>query len=673
MTQDWRFKTRSHWDQPADSRLLLVSIDENSLSSFGGWPWSRKTHADFIRLLAEAKAKVVTFDILFTEPKISSTDLELSQAAELLPSFISGAVRQMDDPSSTPFDPGITPSLKNITGSINQLNGADNALSPLPSLNKTSTFGFVDSDPDGSDGVRRSIPLLIRIGSEVYPSLTLQSALHYFKIKPDEVKITLGKKIELKNSEINLSIPINGKGEMMINYRHPKTFSAIGYASLASQLYQTHVQNVSVMPIDLTDKILMIGQTSVGLTDLGPSPLGSMTPLVMVHMNALNNLLKKDFLIPVSYNLVMLSALLITLLSLFYLRDKDVTINIILPVILLIGYLIICFVLFAFKSILLPMAEPVIVFFIVMLGDILLRWQEELSSKKMIKQIFGTYVSPQVMDKLLKSPDNIKLGGIRQPVSILFSDIRDFTSISEKTNEEALVEQLNEYFEKMVDCVNIYHGTLHKYIGDAVMAVWGDVLSEGTNIDVQNSVRSALKMRQELVKLNEYWKQRGKQEIRIGLGINHGEVIVGNIGASQRREFTVIGDAVNLASRLEGITKDYHTDLVIGESARQFLGETFAVRSIGLIQVKGKQKPVRAFEVWNDQATKEELAWIEKYEKAFNLMIQRQFAEAEKLFHECLSSRSTDFCANLYAEDCSRFQKEAPSPEWNGVKIMKNK
>jgi adenylate cyclase len=205
------------------------------------------------------------------------------------------------------------------------------------------------------------------------------------------------------------------------------------------------------------------------------------------------------------------------------------------------------------------------------------------------------------------------------------------------------------------------------------MAVWGDVLSEGKAMDAQNAVRSALQMRKELVKLNIFWKERGKEELRIGLGINYGDVIVGNIGATQRREFTVIGDAVNLASRLEGITKDYHTDLVVGESVRPYLDQSFAVRTIGLIQVKGKQKPVRVFEVWNDQASEAEIQWIDQYEKAFDLMIQRQFAEAEKLFNGCLQLKSGDFCCNLYSEDCIRFQKEPPPSEWNGIKIMKNK
>ncbi|NJK92852.1 MAG: DUF309 domain-containing protein [Blastochloris sp.] len=235
------------------------------------------------------------------------------------------------------------------------------------------------------------------------------------------------------------------------------------------------------------------------------------------------------------------------------------------------------------------------------------------------------------MNQLLKGEENIKLGGVRKPVTILFSDIRGFTSISEALGEEELVVQLNQYFEQMVECVNRYQGTLHKYIGDAVMAVWGDVVSSSPRDDARNAVRCSLAMREQLALLNQRWKSEGRPPFQIGIGLNHGNVLVGNIGATQRREFTVIGDAVNLASRLEGVTKQFHTDFVVGETVQQFLKGEFLVRSVGVLVVKGKTQPVRAYEVleaFDNPKRLWEEHWVSLYEEAFNARLTRDFDKA---------------------------------------------
>jgi adenylate cyclase len=265
---------------------------------------------------------------------------------------------------------------------------------------------------------------------------------------------------------------------------------------------------------------------------------------------------------------------------------------------------------------------------------------------------------------------------VRQPVTTLFSDIRGFTTFSETVGEVELVFQLNEYFEKMVGCVNRYRGTLHKYIGDAVMAAWGDVIPETPAADAARAVRSALAMRAELILLNEGWAAQNRTQFKIGIGLNHGNVLVGNIGAVQRREFTLIGDAVNVASRLEGVTKEYRTDIAIGESLHDLVHDQFLMRTVGLIQVKGKKQGLRVFEVLDD--LQEPLGlwpadWVARYEQGIQAYLSRQFAEAYAIFETCLQERPNDFCSQLYLERCSVLFHRPPPEDWDGTHIMETK
>ncbi|HEY8966164.1 MAG TPA: adenylate/guanylate cyclase domain-containing protein, partial [Candidatus Methylacidiphilales bacterium] len=316
-------------------------------------------------------------------------------------------------------------------------------------------------------------------------------------------------------------------------------------------------------------------------------------------------------------------------------------------------------------------------FFLIHFGSIVLRWLEEQASKEAIKGVFGSFVSENVMNQLLKSPENVKLGGESKPVTIFFSDIRSFSTFSENMGVQDLINQLNEYFVRMVNRVIVNDGTLHKFIGDAVMAVWGDVLPSDLHVDAKRAVRAACEMREELIELNKLRRDRGLFDFHIGMGLNHGTVVVGNIGAEgQKLEFTVIGDAVNLASRLEGVTKQFHTDLVIGESVYDLLDGEFRCRSIGLLVVKGKTKPIRAYEVFEEKAApngRTNAAWVDLYEKGFDLYLERKFAEAIACFEECLKTSADDFCTLQYLESSRELLVNPPDEKWNGVLKLDSK
>jgi adenylate cyclase len=314
------------------------------------------------------------------------------------------------------------------------------------------------------------------------------------------------------------------------------------------------------------------------------------------------------------------------------------------------------------------------------LGSVTLRWKEEFDSKQAVRSVFSTYISEGVMNQLLDSPENIDLGGDSKSVAIVFTDIRGFTPISESMTEQELVAQLNEYFGEMVDRINRHRGTLHKFIGDAIMAVWGDVTELTPQEAVEEATRAGLEMQAALRELNEGWTATGKLPWHMGVGINFGTVMVGSIGAAQRREFTVIGDAVNASSRLEGLTKPYGVDLCVGETVEALLGDDFITRPVGLIVLKGKTATIKVYEVMADRTmpregvVMEELqAWATDYQKAFDLYIERKFDAAKSLFSQCLERREGDNCSQVYLAECEKFIQSPPDENWNGVTVMETK
>jgi adenylate cyclase len=262
---------------------------------------------------------------------------------------------------------------------------------------------------------------------------------------------------------------------------------------------------------------------------------------------------------------------------------------------------------------------------------------------------------------------------------VLFSDIRDYTKFSEGLEAAEVVRQLNDYFERMVGCVTACKGTLHKFIGDAIMAVWGEieVISLGPKADAENAVRAALLMRLRLRELNDERKEANLTPLRIGIGLNHGVVQAGMLGSSGRMEFTVMGDEVNVASRLEGATKEFKTDLAISESVRDLLGDDFLVRRLGLIQLKGKTSATVVYEVLAEKSDMEQsrmsAGGVARYEEAFTHFLARRFDQAQTGFIACEKDYPNDYCVKIYLKASREFIAAPPPPEWDGRIVMETK
>jgi adenylate cyclase len=306
--------------------------------------------------------------------------------------------------------------------------------------------------------------------------------------------------------------------------------------------------------------------------------------------------------------------------------------------------------------------------------EYVLESMEKLRTRRTLER----YVSKNLVKEILENPESFysSLRGVRLPASILFSDIVGFTAMTESADPEALVKQLNEYLSRMTAAVFQHNGTLDKFIGDAVMAVWGNVSSRGVAEDAKSCARAALTMRRELRALNEKWKAEGIAPFAIGVGINQGDVLGGNIGSQEKADPTVIGDAVNLASRLEALTRTYHVDILVGARAAELIRDEFHLRSVALAQVKGKSEPVEIFTLLgakSDPGDEKFLQRLETYEAGLRKFREREFTQAKLLFAQFLEFYPDDGLAEMYLERAREYEQAPPDPAWNAVEVFKKK
>jgi adenylate cyclase len=427
------------------------------------------------------------------------------------------------------------------------------------------------------------------------------------------------------------------------------------------------------------DKIVVVGASSQIAHDFVPTPMSPDTPGPTLHIHAMAATIDHDFLHPTSERtdlvLVAAAAALAGLLIAFVRR----------PLICIVSLFAIAGAYLAFARIgydragLLVVVVPVLSAFLaagfLSLGfEFVLERMEKLRTRRTLER----YVSKNLVKEILENPDSFysSLRGVRLPATILFSDIVGFTTLTESADPEKLVAQLNEYLSQMTAAVFENNGTLDKFIGDAVMAVWGNVSSRGVMEDAKACARTALAMRRELQALNKKWEAQGTPPFHIGIGINHGDVLVGNIGSQEKADPTVIGDAVNLASRLEALTRTYAVDILVGAKAGELVRDEFDLRSVALVQVKGKTQPVEIFTLIgakNERAEPEFLQRLETYEAGFRKFRERDFTQAKILFSQFLEFYPDDALAKLYLERALEYEEEPPDAAWNAVEVFKKK
>src|SRR5688572_1558234 len=427
------------------------------------------------------------------------------------------------------------------------------------------------------------------------------------------------------------------------------------------------------------DKIVMVGASAQVAHDFVATPLSPATPGPALHLQVIAATLAREFLHNTSrqtnFILVILAgALAWALIALV--RRPLVSLFALIAVAAV--YLTVARLAYDRTGLLL-LVVPVLTGFLLSgllsLGfEYVLERMEKLRTRRTLER----YVSKNLVKEILENPDSFysSLRGVRLPVTVLFSDIVGFTSMTESADPEKLVAQLNEYLSRMTAAVFENNGTLDKFIGDAVMAVWGNVSSRGVAEDARSCARTALAMRRELEALNQKWDAEGIAPFHIGIGINHGDVLGGNIGSQEKADPTVIGDAVNLASRLEALTRTYGVDILVGVRAAELIRDEFALRSVALVQVKGKTEPVEVFTLIGakkEPADPEFLQRLETYEMGFRKFREREFTQAKILFSQFLEFYPDDALAKMYLERALEYEGQPPDEAWNAVEVFKKK
>ena len=550
-----------------------------------------------------------------------------------------------------------------MENSVVQATTPNSVLIPPPQL-LDDRVGFVNFWPDVIDGKVRAVSYRVtnrelaglppHPGEEVYESLSARAL----------TKIGHGN-----------DVPRDFHG-YMIRFTASDAFEPHRlYEVFDPKLWQANYANGAFFK----DKIIMVGPSAQVLHDVVDTPISTTTLGPELHLQAMAAALGHEFLRPTppKIGLTLVAAAGLIACSLVALVRKPL-ICLGALVAITAAYLGMARLLYD-KTGLLRLTVPVLTA-LVLSGSFSLGFEYILErlEKLRTRRTLERYVSKNLVREILDNPDSYysSLKGVRVPVTILFSDLIGFTTLSEKADPEALVTQLNEHLSRMTSVIFNDGGTLDKFIGDAIMAVWGNVRSLGTAQDAKNCARAALGMRRELAQLNQKWRSEGRMGLGMGIGINQGEVIVGNIGSQERMDPTVIGDAVNLASRLEGLTRVYGVDILVGASAAELVREEVYLRSVARVQVKGKTKPVDVFTFIgsrNEDVDPELLKWLESYEEGFEKFRARDFTQAKILFSRFLEFYPEDLLAKMYLRRTLEYEHTPPDQAWDAVEVFQKK
>ncbi len=489
--------------------------------------------------------------------------------------------------------------------------------------------GFINAEPD-EDGVLRRVPLFIEYEGRLFPYIAVQAALDMLKV--ENIKILRGR-VVLNGAHIDgkvkdIVIPVDERGRMLINWRArwQKAFKHVSYYSIlqlsrlrseiARKIRETEKKE-KLSPHDkalieylrsseealkkkltntLQGKICIVGLTATGTHDMGPIPLQTDYPFVGTHSNVLDTVFTQKFLrrasVPVVVGIFIITAVIIGLVSLMRLWKG---------IIFALGYATVYFIIVMFSlhtfGLWLGMMGTLGVVMFSFAGIMSIRFFTEEKEKAWIKKAFSHYMAPDVMNELLRDPSKLRLGGERKVLTVLFSDIKSFTSYSEKRKPEEVVKILNEYLDAMTRVIFDNKGTLDKYVGDEIMAIFGAPRYEPPEVSARRAVKTAVEMMEKLALLQDKWAKEGYEALDIGIGINTGEMVVGNMGSSLVMDYTVIGDAVNLGARIEALTRKYNNNIIISEFTYEYVKDIVEVNPLEAIKVKGKEVPVMMYEV----------------------------------------------------------------------------
>ena len=589
---DYFFKLRG--SVPPPENIIIAAIDENSLAKLGRWPWSRDKLSLLVNILSEAGTELIVFDIILSEEE--ANDSALAESFRNAGNVILPVVFRFDQDKSEASEHLINSAIYSIENPENFSRYpppiASDAIIPVPTLlPEALAFGHINMFAD-KDGTLRREGLIINYDGYFFPSLALTTASLHLGIPPMLAAIDAGHGVSLNNT----FIPTDPWERMLIYY--------YGKSNSFPHLSISDILDGKIPPEQLRNKIVLVGATASGIYDLRVTPFTPEMSGIEKQANVIAGIIEKRFIRPAGGRADFIFLLIPSLLLTVLVAGRSALSASIISLLFLLSISCLSYFLFVQKGIWISPVYPLFNTLFVLGGVTTFNYAVEESKARKIRTLFSSYVSERVVNELVQHPEMAKLGGDRREITILFSDLRSFTTFSEKYTPEEVVSVLNEYLSSMTDIVFKWEGTLDKFIGDAIMAFWGAPLPQEDHS--LRAVNCALEMLSELEHLNRKWESEGMERLACGIGINTGEVLVGNIGSEKKKmDYTVIGDHVNLASRVESLTKKYMTPLLITETTlsaiSSFLDEGLRVpvqiKGEDLVAVKGKQQAVKIYTV----------------------------------------------------------------------------
>ena len=701
-----------------DPRIVIVDIDEKSIAEVGRWPWSRNVVAKLIDKLDEKyHARSIGFDVIFSEADTSSGYETLEALARKEFKDVKGfserirSLKPMFD-----YDARMAAALKDrptILGYFldNEPTAIAKGLLPPPSFTDADlggmevesllyrsytgnleelqraakAGGFMNPTPD-PDGTIRRLPLLVKVGDSYHESLALATArvgLGASKIRPiflteDETRLS-GEDhrqygalaaLRLNTKPRATFIPLERNLTALINFRGPggPRGGQYRYVSAADVLTEK-------VPMEyLADTIVLVGTTSAGLKDLRPSPVNIDYPGVEMHANIIASIMdgnfkqEPDFSIGLQLAQVVVIGIFLGLL----LPVLSPMLSILASLGAMAAVIGANFAMYQQLNWVVPIAVSLLLVAALFIFNIAWGYLFEYRKGRAMVNLFGEYVAPELVAEMAANPENYSMEGESRELTVLFCDVRGFTTISEGLDPNALREYINIYLTAMSEDIRGNRGTLDKYIGDAVMAFWGAPVELPDH--ASRAVASALKMQATAKALNKDFMARNWPPLKIGVGLNTGEMRVGDMGSKIRRAYTVMGDAVNLASRLEGITKVYGAGVAVGEATKLAAPE-FAYRELDRVRVKGKNEPVPIFEplALDTELDPAVRTMMDTWHEALSLVRAQQWDRAEQLLHKLLTDHPDEVLYKLYLQRIEHYREHPPGADWDGVTTFETK
>jgi adenylate cyclase len=669
-----------------DPQLKYVALDDATLNVSGllmagditdspalkkmaaGWPWPRDVYAMLIDRLMQAGAKVVALDILFPTPR--EGDAELKAVLEKYKDRVVIGSNFADE----------------------EMVGANRTLAlPTDELiadgKNDDRVGFVNFWPD-EFGVVRTVRYTITDG-EVYTKQ--ESGQRFYSLGARVLqKASPGTWIPLKMRGLRFA-EREGGGE---GFQLPPVVKMLDVLAWEDAFARKRPEGFEPIPLYMLfmpkawhenfkdgtvfkDKIVLVGPYGNSMKDQLVTPFGLMDG-PEIHLNAINDALHEDFVfIPTEKEVGLIIVLMgFAAFGLASTVQRPLVLALTLAGIT-VAYVGAAAIMFDKMERVLPFLGPLLTFDLSSALSLYWKWLLERRERTRMRRMFERFVSKNVVKEMMDNRQSYlhQLGGVRKCVAILMTDIRGFTAMTEEADSTQLVVHLNEYLTEMVNCVFATNGTLDKFVGDAILAVWGNINSNGDVGDCTAAVTTALRMLESLKELNKGWMKRGWRELKMGVGINYGEVIFGAIGSEQKAEPTVIGDAVNSASRLEGLTKEYGVDLLIGESVAEHVKENFHLQLVDFVRVKGKTRALKVYSVLGEKVAKLDDRtndYLRVYERAMGGYERGEFAMACSDFRAALDIKPDDPVATVFFERCAELAEKKPQ-SWDGVFVMHTK